>query len=133
MSQVDDFLGAGTEQLVSEEAYTSKRFKIRSAEVLENGNELKLNGHYVKLMDGTIVLHKHLYGDLVPSEKIERSDESFMSSRLEASYLASCTRLDLACAVSQIFQYNASVATEEDFECLYNVFKRTCKDRVKLL
>ena len=131
--QVDDSIGAGTEEFLQEEADASKRFKTRTAEVLEYGNELKFNGHYVRRDEQNIILHQHPYEDRVPSDKIDRNPESFMSNRGKASYLASCTRPDIACAVNQLAQKKATDATEDEFKRLDNVFKRVREEQVELL
>ena len=131
--QVDDSIGAGTQKFIDEETKASKCFKTRPASLLENGVELKFNGHYIKRNGTVLHLHQHPYEDRVPESKIERSAESFMTNRGKAAYLTSCTRPDVACAVNQLSQVKASLATEEDFKRLDKVFQQLRNERVELL
>ena len=131
--QVDDSIGAGTPKFLQEEADASKSFKTRTAEILDDGKEVRFNGHYVKQSEQTIIVHQHPYEQRIPSERIERTPDSFVSNRGKASYLASCTRPDIACAVNQLSQRKADEATEEDFKRLDITLKRVREESVELL
>ena len=131
--QVDDSIGAGTPKFLQEESDASKSFKTRTAEILNDGKEVRFNGHYVKQSEQTIIVHQHPYEQRIPSEKVERSPDSFMSNRGKASYLASCTRPDIACAVNQLSQRKADEATEEDFKRLDTALKQLREESVELL
>ena len=56
-----------------------------------------------------------------------------MFNRCNDLYLVSSTKPELACAVCQIFQFKTSDATEEDFKCIYNLFKHNREDRFEFL
>ena len=131
--QVDDSIGAGSQEFLREEAEAAKRFKTRTAKVLEDGQELKFNGHYIKRIGKTIVLHQHPYEARIPTERVLRTPDSFMTNRGKASYLSSCTRPDIACAVNQLSQRKASEASESDFKRLDVVFKRLREDPTELV
>ena len=100
--------------------------------MLDDGQELKFNGHFVKRNGRIITLHQHPYEARIPTERVPRTPESFMTNRGKASYLSSCTRPDIACAVNQLSQRKASEASESDFKRLDCVFKRLRGDPVQL-
>ena len=131
--QVDDSIGAGTAGFLLEEAKASRRFKTRSAEILEDGKEIKFNGHFIKREEGTIIVHQHSYEDRITVEKHDRTPESFMSNFVKASYLISCMQPDVACAVNQPSRRKASGATEDDFKRLEIALKRLREQRVEVL
>ena len=130
--QVDDSIGAGRKTFLDEEEIAARRFPAKPRRLLAAGQEIKFNGQYLKRVRELVLLHQQQYVRRMPDCKIERSPESYASHRGEAAYVSTCSRPDIACAISQLTQVKASDATEADYKRLDEVFRRLKYDSYEL-
>ena len=130
--QVDDSVGTGNAEFMMEENRAAQRFPTKPRRVLNDGEEIKFNGQYLRRKGNMIILHQRQYIDRMPSHIIERRPESFASYRGEAAYVSTCSRPDVTCAVNQLSQVKATEATESHFKRLDNVFRRLKSDTYEL-
>jgi ribonuclease HI len=123
--QVDDSLSAGRNAFVAEEEKHSRRFLCKPAQFANLDTDLTYNGVRIRcLRDGGFSMKQEQVYRL---EQVATAD-AFITARARGSYVATCTRPDLA-APYQLLAGKVRDPDSEDFRQLNKVIARTLATR----
>ena len=129
-SLVDDTLSAGDCSFMQLEEQCSKKFDSKAR---DTSSILKFSGCTILRMTDGFKISQEEYAERVkPISKKDWTPSNFASMRGKLSWLATCTRPDVACANAQLSQRRREMLEEEDYKLLSSAILQIKKHKREL-